>query len=260
MTTAIRVQNFRHQIAGVELNVQYLQGEEQVKKAPLIFLHDALGSIPQWRDFPRELAARTGRDAWLLERQGHGRSAPLSGERQHTYLHREAQEVLPQWLHAIDTPGPILIGHSDGGTIALIFAAYFDPKAVVAMAPHIFVEEQTLAGIREAVERKEHIQNRLSRFHGSKTETLFKAWADTWLSPGFRFWDIRRELESVSCPLLLIQGDKDDYGSLEQIKEVCRRARGECTQKVFSKTGHFPHHEKKKEVIDAIAYFLESIN
>jgi pimeloyl-ACP methyl ester carboxylesterase len=257
MTTATRIQNLRQGVEGVEWNIQKLVIKERCKQAPLVFLHDALGSIPQWKGFPLQVAEQCNRNAWVIEREGHGSSSPFTQQRRKAYLQHEATEVLPKGLHAIDAKRPVLIGHSDGGTIALIYAAHGNPRAVVAMAPHIFVEEITLNGIREAVQRKEHILNKLSRFHGSKTETLFKAWADTWLSPGFRFWDIREQLKDISCPLLLIQGDNDPYGSSEQVREICRRVKGNCQLEILPSTGHFPHHQRREQVTHLIDTFIK---
>src|SRR5579859_376990 len=171
----------------------------------LVFLHEALGSVALWRDFPAALAAATGLGWLAYSRQGHGRSAPLAGPRDTIYLDREAIDVLPAVLRRFGIARPILYGHSDGATIALIHAAGEKVEAVIAEAPHVVVEEAGLAGIRAAVARADDLVPRLGKYH-DRPGAIFEAWHSIWLAPEFRDWSITHRLPAIIAPLLMIQG------------------------------------------------------
>jgi pimeloyl-ACP methyl ester carboxylesterase len=150
----------------------------------------------------------------------------------------------------------ILLGHSDGATIALLYAAHFNPPGVVAIAPHIFVEDITLRGISKATLVKDKLVNKLRKYHGGKAEKLFNAWADTWLDPQFRSWTIQQELAGISCPLLLIQGAKDEYGSIHQLTGI-QEAVPHAQIQLLPGLGHFPQFESPFDILQKIRAFLE---
>ena len=182
----------------------------------LVFLHEALGSIGQWRSFPAHLCSATGLPGFAYERWGFGKSeAKGPGPWPSDYLEREAA-TLDEVLRAAGIERPVLFGHSDGGTIALLYAAAFPGKAeaVISEAAHVLVEDVTLAGVREVVESTKdgRLLRGLHRYHGEKTQDVFSGWADTWLAPGFRDWNIVGKLSTIRCPLLVLQGTEDSSG------------------------------------------------
>ena len=239
----------------IRLKVKRIVPDEQPPKLKIVLLHDALGSIHQWKAFPEQLSTALQAEVILYDRQGHGASSPKGVEHQKDFFHQEALEVLPKFLEDHQLQDAIIMGHSDGGTIALLYAAHFHPKAVITIAPHIFIEEITLRGIRQAITVKTNLLSKLQKYHANKTEALFDSWANTWTHPHFRTWNIQKEIKSVSCPLLLLQGEKDEYGSarqLEGIQEVVPHAQ----IRIVSNLGHLPHLEAPKEVLDAIQPFL----
>jgi pimeloyl-ACP methyl ester carboxylesterase len=246
---------FDMDLRGSRLNVLEWQ-PAAFSAPPLILLHDALGSAAQWRQFPPELAACTGRRVIAYDRAGHGRSAPLAKPRGLDYLEHEAWEVLPDLLQALDIAAPALIGHSDGGSIALLYAARYPAAAVVAAAPHVFVEDITLAGIRQAVEERDILLQKLEKHHGSKAAALFDAWADTWLAPAFRSWDIRPLLPAIACPVLAIQGLSDPYGSAAQALDIAAALGNKAQPWLIPAAGHQPHREMQTTLIEGIARFL----
>ncbi|WP_307776747.1 alpha/beta fold hydrolase [Ottowia beijingensis] len=227
-------------IDGVFLEVHHIPvaAGTQPGGAPLVFLHEGLGSVAMWRDWPASLCAATGRAGWVYSRQGYGRSSPVpdvrgeprehpdgtrSGRLQPDYMHREALEVLPRLLARLGIERPVLVGHSDGGTIALIHAAAHPVTACVVMAPHVMVEDISVQSIDEARRAFEttDLPDRLARYHDD-VQVAFWQWNDVWLSPAFRDFDIRGEIGGISAPLLAIQGLDDQYGTLAQIEDVAR--------------------------------------
>ncbi len=227
----------------------------------LVFLHEGLGSVGLWRDFPDRVCAATGSPALVYSRLGHGRSDPPSGPRDLGYLHHEALEVLPAVLDRFGIGAPILIGHSDGASIALIHAARSGRpvRGLVLEAPHSFVEPVTLAGIREAMEaaRTTDLIERLDRHHDD-ARTLFHAWADIWLSPPFAGWTIEALLPAVRCPTLVIQGEGDEYGTPEQVHAITRQVSGPAEGMLLADCGHTPHRDQPQAVLDATAAFIRA--
>lgn len=231
----------------------------------IIFLHEGLGSISMWRDWPEQVCAATGCRGLVYSRYGYGRSTPrpLDEQRPVEYLHIQATDALPALRKAlgIEHDRPILYGHSDGGSIALLYAAMFPDavRAIAVAAPHIFVEDVTLEGIRKAQEiyRSTDFPARLARHH-IDSESVFRAWTDVWLSPAFRSWNIEAFLDDITCPVLAIQGINDEYGTLEQIRGIARRVSG--TQLLeLPDCGHSPHRDQPQAVIDGLRRFLAGI-
>lgn len=242
-----------------------LYGEwiDREKEGPvLVFLHEGLGSTAQWKDFPELLCERTNRPGFVFDRLGHGKSDPLSLPRDPTYLHEEAFRALPETLDAQGIEKPVLIGHSDGGTIALLFAARFPDRvcAVITEAAHVFVEDVTLAGIRKAVDLygRTDLKKRLSIYHGANTEGVFHGWADTWLDPRFRHWNAVSELPGVRCPLLVIQGEGDEYGTAFQVMTITEKTSGPAQAWLVPDCGHIPHLQAKEAVLLRMASFIEA--
>lgn len=226
----------------------------------LVFLHDALGSIPQWKELPEQLVQKLGLDALLIERQGHGRSSPLTEQRGIDYLHRQAYEVLPGLLATLQVEQPILIGHSDGGTIALLYGARFRPMAIVSIAAHIFVEDITVRSIENKLSQRNFglFMALLSKYHGDKTETLVRAWADTWTSPDFRSFNIKDEIARITAPILVIQSEDDEYGTELQVQGILDQVRSEVKRgRMLDAGGHMLHISMPYFLCDEIAVFLE---
>lgn len=247
-------------LAGTRLAVRRLApaGAPPPGAPSLLFLHEALGSIGQWKDFPEALVAATGLPGVVYDRQGHGGSAPLTLPRPHGYHASEAGRVL-QLMSGLSIGRAVLVGHSDGGTIALLAAGLMPERiaAVVSEAAHVFVEEISRQGIREAFAAWQRGElEGLRKYHGDKTEALVRAWAETWLHPDFAAWSTEDMLDQVSCPVLAIQGVDDHYGSPEQVARICAGVAGPCEPLLLPDCGHTPHREQRDWVLRAIREFL----
>lgn len=226
----------------------------------LVFLHDSLGSVELCRDFPEKLAAATQCNLLIYDRLGYGKSqSMLTHNRPTNYMELEA-DVLNALLTALKIEEAILFGHSDGGTIALLTASIYPEKvkAVIAEAAHIFVEEITLNGIYEAVKayQNTNLPERLRKYHGDKTETLFKAWTETWTREDYRSWNIESKLSAIRCPLLFIQGDTDEYGTLKQVEKTIRQVNGKAEKFILPDVGHVPHKEVPQAVLEKTTEFI----
>ncbi len=232
-------------------------------RAPLVFLHEGLGSVAQWRDWPAQLCAATGRAGWVYSRRGYGQSTPVpdvrgAGRLQPDYMHHQALNVLPRLLAALGIEQPVLVGHSDGATIALIHAAHHPVAACVVMAPHLMVEDKALRGIEQARAAFERgpLRQRLARYHHD-VDGAFWQWCDAWLSPAFRGFDIRAECAAIRAPLLAIQGVDDEYGTLAQLHEL-QRAVPHTQLLELADCGHSPQRDQPAAVNRAIAAFLQA--
>ena len=241
---------------GVALEVSRIPG---AGPETLVFLHEGLGSVSAWRDFPARVAEATGLPALVYSRRGYGRSAPLSGPRHARFMHDEAFEVLPALLRAENVAAPFLVGHSDGATIALLYAARHPGAAgVVAMAPHLFVEPLTLQSIRAARTAFEDgdLRARLERHHGDNVDDAFWGWNRVWLSDEFRSFHVEAELAAVTAPVLAIQGRDDPYGTLAQLDGLQRSVSGPLTVDILDACGHSPHRERAEATLAAIGDFV----
>jgi pimeloyl-ACP methyl ester carboxylesterase len=249
-------------IGGRRLHVQRLPSPSAAAGPTLVFLHEALGSIGQWKGFPADLCNRTGLPGFVYERWGFGKSERRGpGPWPPDYLEKEAT-VLDKVLTAAGIEHPVLFGHSDGGTIALLFAAAFPDKAeaVVSEAAHVLVEEITLSGIRDVVESSKdgRLLRGLSRYHGEKTADVFSGWADTWQAPGFRRWNIVGKLSSIRRPLLVLQGTDDQFGTELQVESIRTSVSGPVGTHLFPGVGHVPHLEAGEAVVAEAGRFLSS--
>ncbi len=239
-------------VNGVKLESREIAGAEPA----LVFLHEGLGSVGLWRAFPERLATATGRRALLYSRAGHGFSDVPGAPRTPRFMHEEALDVLPAVLAEAGIADPVLVGHSDGASIALIHAAAHPVRALVLLAPHVFVEDLSVASIAEARETFEgtDLRERMGRHHRD-AEATFRLWNDIWLAPEFRGWDITDVLPSVTAPALLIQGEHDQYGTLAQVEAVRDGVAGPAELVVLD-ARHAPHLEAPEETLQAAARFV----
>lgn len=229
----------------------------------LVFLHEGLGSIGQWRDFPEKVCAATGCRALVYDRWGHGGSDPLTEPRKPGYLHDEALISLSEVLAQCEIEKPVLVGHSDGGSIALIFAGACPQKVagVITEAAHVFVEDITVEGIKRVVDTYEttELKERLARFHGHNTGLMFRGWSDIWLSPDFRDWNIEKYLPGITCPLLIIQGKDDEYGTPAQVEAIAGKAAGTSRRVLIDGCGHIPHLQARERVLSEMVNFISGL-
>ncbi len=229
---------------------------------PIVFLHEALGSVSHWRDFPQRLADETGCEAIVYSRYGHGRSTRRLEPFSPSYLHEEALSWLPALLDALAIERPCLFGHSDGASIALIAAGGTarEFSGLIVLAPHVMVEEAGLAGIEraKAAYRETDFAGRLARHHDD-AEGVFRRWHEAWLDAGHRAWNIEEYLPRIACPILAIQGDGDEYATMEQVDRIARRARS-VERLTLAGCGHSPHRDRAETVIAATRSFLRTFS
>ena len=254
-------------LSGLTLEYERIAGAGN--RATIVMLHEGLGSVAMWRDFPRKLAAATAHTVVTYSRQGYGKSTPLpdgahpDGPRRHLrspdFMHREAFEVLPALLSALDIERPVLFGHSDGGSIALLYASQHATTGLAVMAPHVKVEDISVQSIAEARQSWEttDLPQKLARYHDDP-EGAFRGWSDAWLDPAFRDWNIEAELPLIKAPILAIQGEDDQYGTLYQIEEIARRNPRTRLFKIPG-CGHSPHRDHPDVVLSAVQSFLATL-
>lgn len=230
------------------------------RRAPIVLFHDSLGCVDLWRGFPGRLAAATGRRVVAYDRLGFGRSDPHPGALEVDFVALEGRRVIPRLCEQIGITDFVACGHSVGGGMAVETAARHPAqcRALVTIAAQAFVEDKTLAGIRDAQRDFENpaVLAKLERYHGAKAKWVVDAWIDTWLSPEFAGWTLDRALAGVRCPVLAVHGEWDEYGSGEH---PVRIAAGRGTARILPKTGHVPHREQEALLTDAIAQFLQGV-
>ncbi len=252
------------QVSSARLEVQRLPGPAGSILAPIVFLHEGLGSVAMWRDWPAQVCRRTGRAGLIYSRRGYGQSDPIpdvrgAGRLQPDYMHREAWEVLPELLAALHVELPVLLGHSDGGSIALLHASQMAVTACVVMAPHVLVEDQSLRAIAQARADWQSglLRQRLQRYHAD-VDCAFWQWNDAWLSPQFRDFDIRPQCRRIAAPVLAIQGTQDPYGSMRQIDEITPTL-GHFTPIALAGCGHSPQRDAPELTLSHITRFLAAL-
>lgn len=223
----------------------------------VLFLHEALGSIGQWKQFPQLLCNTLGLEGIVYERQGHGQSSAFTSERDERYLHQYALEELPAFLTAISEERRVLlVGHSDGGTISLLFASKYPERVagVVTMAAHVINEPETIAGIQPAIDAyTDGKLEGLKKYHQDKTDALFFAWANIWRDGRFKQWDITAEIENELGYGLFLQGEDDQYGTPKQLELIRNNFGGSTQALLLPNCGHHPHLEQTDRVIEAIS-------
>jgi len=230
----------------------------------IVFLHEGLGSIAQWKHFPDTLARAAGCNALVYERWGHGGSDKLSGKRQPDFMEREAAHTLPELLDSFGLDKVILYGHSDGGSIALLFAARYPERTlgVITEAAHVFVEEESISGVQTAVERFEtsDMEKRLALYHGDNTERMFRGWADIWLSPQFRDWSLPPEtLGKIQAPVLALQGADDEYGTGAQLQRIEAGVGDKARTVLIPECAHVPHVQAREIVMEEALSFIAGV-
>lgn len=229
-------------------------------RPPIVMLHEGLGSVALWKRFPDEVARATGRAVFVYSRYGHGQSDALTGPRDVRYMHEEALLALPGFLDALGIENPILLGHSDGASIALIYAGA-KPDAVsglIVLAPHVFVEDLLVASIaakKRAYEMTD-LRTKLARYHAD-AGGLFRGWNSIWLDPAFRSWNIEAYLPSIEVPVLAIQGVDDEFGTMEQVHRVAHGAR-DVKVIELEDCGHSPHRDQPVRTLAGIADYVRA--
>jgi pimeloyl-ACP methyl ester carboxylesterase len=249
-------------VQGSNLEYVRLPSSHPRQSAPaMVFLHEGLGSVSMWRDFPQRVADATGCEAVVYSRRGYGRSDPITAPRTTRYMHDEALTVLPELLDKLGLDRPILFGHSDGASIALIHAGGSQRplSAVIAMAPHVLVEDISITSIAQAKIAYEttDLGKRLGRYHAN-VDSAFWGWNDIWLHPDFRAWNIEEYLPSIAVPVLAIQGEDDEYGTMEQIDRIARQAKDVDLVKLAD-CRHSPHKDQPEAVIAAVGGFVAGL-
>lgn len=247
-------------VDGHRLEYQTLAGDAE-RTPTLVFLHEGLGSLSAWRDFPEQVADATGCPVLVYSRYGYGQSDVLEAPFRVDYMHREALESLPELLAKLGIEDPILIGHSDGASIALIYAgAGHRVRGLAVMAPHVFVEDISVASIAEAKIAFEttDLPEKLARHHRD-ARTTFYGWNDIWLHPDFRAWNIEAYLPRIECPVLAIQGEQDQYGTMAQVEAIARQVRGPREVVRIPNCGHRLHRDQPQASVAAVARFVRRL-
>jgi len=232
------------------------------KGATIVMLHEGLGSVAMWKDFPERVAEATGCGVLVYSRYGHGKSQRLAEKRSVDFMHYEAKVILPELFHQFEVQRPILLGHSDGGSIALIYAGTWPEqvRGLVLEAPHVFVEDfglRSTVAIRKVYEASD-LREKLSRYH-EHVDEMFRGWNDIWLDPQFREWNIEGFLGAISCPTLVIQGENDEYGTLAHVEVIQRGVPG-AQGLILPRCGHSPHREQTELTLDAISKFVAALS
>lgn len=232
----------------------------------IVMLHEGLGSLAMWRDFPSAVAHATQCDVLVYSRYGYGRSAALGAPRAVDYMHREALQVLPELLDRLGIEQPVLLGHSDGASIALIHAggSARGVSGLILLAPHVLVEDITILSIAAAKESYRHtdLRSKLARYHaGVDIDAVFWGWNNIWLHPDFRGWNIEEYLPNITCPTLAIQGEDDEYGSMDQIERIAlKAARADDIDLLrLEDCRHSPHKDQPQAVIEAVTRFIDRL-
>lgn len=244
-------------VAGHSLEYEWIEGTPG--RPVLVFLHEGLGSLRLWRDFPARVAQATGSAALVYSRYGYGESDVLAEARRSVrFMHDEALDALPELLRVLEIRSPVLVGHSDGASIALIHAGAGHPvRGVAVMAPHVFVEDICIRSIEEAKRQfaTTSLRERLGRYHRDPRKTFY-LWNDVWLDPEFRAWNIEEYLRPIRCPVIAIQGLDDEYGTMAQLDAIASQVGGPCELVKLQRCGHSPFRDQPDAVLAALARWL----
>ena len=237
-------------------------GDASSAAPPVVFLHEGLGSLAMWKDFPADFCSANALRGLVFSRPGYGQSTPKPAAERWPpeFMHAQAHEVLPALFERLGVEKPWLFGHSDGASIALLHATRFDLGGIVVVAPHIFVEDVSIASIEQARIAYEttDLRARLARYHADP-DSAFRGWNDVWLSPGFRSWNIASELDAITCPVLAVQGEDDEYGTLAQVRGIQTRL-PKTRLLVIPKCGHSPHRDQPQALMTEAARFIRDFS
>jgi pimeloyl-ACP methyl ester carboxylesterase len=250
-------------IDGMQLEYQW-HGPEPDQAPTLVLLHEGLGCVELWRDFPARMADASGCGVLVYSRAGYGRSDPVAVPRPLTYMHHEGLEVLPKVIDAAELRRVVLVGHSDGGSIALIHGGGVrDPRVlgIVTLAAHVFNEELCVTSIRAARDAFDNgdLRTRLTRYHGSNVDCAFWGWNRAWLDPGFMQWNIGEYLPGIRVPLLAIQGKNDEYGTLQQLEAIRDQTGALVETLLLADCGHSPQRDQPEATVEAIRRFVAGL-
>lgn len=246
-------------VQGRTLEVLRIAGDARLPE--LVFLHEGLGSTSHWKDFPAMVAASTGCPVTVYSRYGSGDSDVINEARPVRYMHDEALATLPELLSTLHIENPILIGHSDGASIAIIYAGVHNHlRGAILLAPHVFVEELSVRSIAEAKVSFEstNLPELLGRYHRDPART-FRGWNDIWLDPDFRSWNIEEYLPRITCPMLVIQGRDDQYGTMAQVEAIRKQSGGPVEVLKLESCRHSPQRDQSKATLEAITRFVNGI-
>jgi len=251
---------------GHRLGYRFINDDLKSPGVPrLLFLHEGLGCIDKWKEFPDKLSERLSLPGLVYERYGYGDSDTLEEPRQPNFLHREALDILPEVLQELEiTEKLILIGHSDGGSISLLYASKFPDNVLglILEAPHVMVEKLSAQGLKAAIMAYEHsdLKERLYKYHGKNTDSMFWGWANIWSSDKSLSWNIEEYLGHINAPVLFIQGENDQYGTLEQLEAIRKGVSGPVISEIIPECGHIPHHEAEDAVLATMHTFISGLN
>ncbi len=249
-------------LAGASLEYRWLPPTHRPDAPPVVMLHEGLGCVAIWRDLPEQIRDATGCGVLVYSREGYGNSSPVTLPRPLDYHTREVETFLIPLLDAFGLTRVHLFGHSDGGTIALIAASLYPERiaGAVTLAAHVFNEEESLTGIRAAQDAflDGDFRTRLKRLHGDNVDGAFWGWCRTWQEPGFRDWSITHLLPAIRCPLLVIQGESDEYGTLKQVEAIVAGVSGPVEPLVLPNCGHSPHRDQPGAVLAGVLRVVEN--
>lgn len=233
--------------------------------APIVLLHDSLGCVATWRDFPAQLANRVGRSVLAYDRLGFGQSSERQSRPSLRFIDEEAETVFPELCRTLGLEEVVLFGHSVGGGMAIAIAGHNSRAglcaSVITESAQAFVESRTTAGVQAA---KAHFSRpaqleKLAKYHGSKARWVLEAWTETWLDPNFAHWNLDANLDQVQCPVLAIHGDQDEYGSIAFPHRIANGVSGYAESLILEGVGHAPHRDAPENILDAVTAFLEKV-
>jgi len=256
----LRSESFSIQIQNNSISGYRLYPEDLASDTVLVFLHDALGSTEIWKGFPEKTAKTTGLSAIVYSRPGHGIFSTNPASWGKGYLERETQ-ILDKVLNNLKVKQPILIGSSDGGSIALLYAAAYPVKAIISLAAHYFVEGKTVQGVLKMREEPANsvLREALEKYHGTWTDSLVDNWQNVWTSEEFSDWNISPQLSNISCPALIVQGEEDAYALASHATELAKQIGKNAEVHLIKNCGHFPHKDQPKTTLNLIKNFIKHI-
>lgn len=259
MSNLMQIDEYFIQIEGREIYAKRFLRSKDKHRPTIVFLHDALGSVAQWKNYPELILEKTDCNVLLYDRFGHGLSSAEPIAPNELFLDKEALVILPEVLHYLSISDPILYGHSDGGTIALIYASHILSKGLILEAAHVLVEKETREGVLQTSMQKEELVEKLKKYHGKKAVDLFSYWSKLWTGDLMLSWNIEHILKRIDIPTLIIQGANDNYGTREQVDRISAGVVGEVEVLWLEQCSHFPHKEKTDEVLDKVGDFISRI-